>query len=215
MNKIIARAIVTACVLVTTAANAAWPDRTVTLIVPYAAGGISDVLARLTAEQLQASIQADLHRAERGRRRRHHRHGQCGARQARRLHAVVWPDRAAHAVAADRQGQLRPRQGFRAGVDRCIDAVRRHRQRRLSCEHARGIHRRGEKEAGHLHLCFGRRRQHDPCRLDVVSQERGLADDPRAVSRRRTGVHRHVCRQRPNAVGKPGRADAACRFRQR
>jgi tripartite-type tricarboxylate transporter receptor subunit TctC len=54
MNKIIARAIVTACVLVTTAANAAWPDRTVTLIVPYAAGGISDVLARLTAEQLQA-----------------------------------------------------------------------------------------------------------------------------------------------------------------
>ena len=54
MKKIIARAIVTACVLVTTAANAAWPDRTVTLIVPYAAGGISDVLARLTAEQLQA-----------------------------------------------------------------------------------------------------------------------------------------------------------------
>ena len=54
MKKIIARAIFAACVLVTTAANAAWPDRTVTLIVPYAAGGISDVLARLTAEQLQA-----------------------------------------------------------------------------------------------------------------------------------------------------------------
>jgi tripartite-type tricarboxylate transporter receptor subunit TctC len=39
-----------------TAAHAAWPDRPVTLIVPYAAGGISDVLARLTAEQLQAAF---------------------------------------------------------------------------------------------------------------------------------------------------------------
>lgn len=54
MKKIIARAIAAACVLATTAAHAAWPDRTVTLLVPYAAGGISDVLARLTAEQLQA-----------------------------------------------------------------------------------------------------------------------------------------------------------------
>ena len=31
-------------------ANAAWPERPVTLIVPFAAGGITDVLARLTAE---------------------------------------------------------------------------------------------------------------------------------------------------------------------
>ena len=34
------------------AAQAAWPDRTVTLIVPFSAGGITDVLARLTAERL-------------------------------------------------------------------------------------------------------------------------------------------------------------------
>src|SRR5258707_6683144 len=38
------------------AADAAWPDRPVTLVVPYAAGGITDVLARVTAEHLQTKL---------------------------------------------------------------------------------------------------------------------------------------------------------------
>ena len=53
MLKVFARTLAAACVLFATAAHAAWPDRPVTLIVPYAAGGITDVLARLTAEALQ------------------------------------------------------------------------------------------------------------------------------------------------------------------
>jgi tripartite-type tricarboxylate transporter receptor subunit TctC len=56
MIGIFARTFFVACALFATAANAAWPDRPVTLIVPYAAGGISDVLARLTAEQLQVAF---------------------------------------------------------------------------------------------------------------------------------------------------------------
>ena len=36
--------------------STAWPERAVTLIVPYAAGGITDVLARLTAEHLQSKF---------------------------------------------------------------------------------------------------------------------------------------------------------------
>jgi len=54
--KVFTRIVATACALCATAAHAAWPDRPVTLIVPYAAGGISDVLARLSAEQLQAAF---------------------------------------------------------------------------------------------------------------------------------------------------------------
>lgn len=42
--------------LVSNSASAAWPDRPVTLVVPYAAGGITDVLARVTAEHLQAKF---------------------------------------------------------------------------------------------------------------------------------------------------------------
>src|SRR6476659_11291509 len=56
MFKVLARAFFAAYLLCSTAANASWPDRPVTLIVPYAAGGITDVLARLTAEHLQRTF---------------------------------------------------------------------------------------------------------------------------------------------------------------
>lgn len=43
-------------ILAAGSANAAWPERTVTIVTPYAAGGIADVVARLTAERLQAGL---------------------------------------------------------------------------------------------------------------------------------------------------------------
>jgi tripartite-type tricarboxylate transporter receptor subunit TctC len=56
--KVLARIYVAAGVLMMTIANAhaAWPERTVTMIVPYAAGGVTDILARLVAERLQAAL---------------------------------------------------------------------------------------------------------------------------------------------------------------
>jgi tripartite-type tricarboxylate transporter receptor subunit TctC len=43
-------------VLFASAASAAWPERTVTLLVPFAPGGISDIMARVTAERLQTAF---------------------------------------------------------------------------------------------------------------------------------------------------------------
>jgi tripartite-type tricarboxylate transporter receptor subunit TctC len=39
-----------------TAAVAAWPERTVTIVNPFAPGGISDIIARLTAARLQGAL---------------------------------------------------------------------------------------------------------------------------------------------------------------
>ena len=52
MLKAFAGAALAASILVNSAAHAAWPDRPVTVIVPFAAGGLTDVMARLAAERL-------------------------------------------------------------------------------------------------------------------------------------------------------------------
>ena len=56
MRRVVIVAVLTASLGLATVANAAWPERPVTVIVPFAAGGIADVIARLTAEQLQAAF---------------------------------------------------------------------------------------------------------------------------------------------------------------
>jgi tripartite-type tricarboxylate transporter receptor subunit TctC len=49
----IRRVLVVTGVVLATAAHAAWPERPVTVMVPFTAGGITDVLARLMSERLQ------------------------------------------------------------------------------------------------------------------------------------------------------------------
>src|SRR5260221_5921557 len=39
-------------------AQAAWPERNVTVVTPYAAGGIADVVARLTTERLSSGLKS-------------------------------------------------------------------------------------------------------------------------------------------------------------
>jgi tripartite-type tricarboxylate transporter receptor subunit TctC len=56
MRRVVKGAVLTASLGLATVANAAWPERPVTVIVPFAAGGIADVVARLTADQLQAAF---------------------------------------------------------------------------------------------------------------------------------------------------------------
>jgi tripartite-type tricarboxylate transporter receptor subunit TctC len=60
MLRAIAGAALAAGVLSATAAHAAYPERTVTIVTPFAAGGIADVVARLTAERLQATLKQNF-----------------------------------------------------------------------------------------------------------------------------------------------------------
>jgi tripartite-type tricarboxylate transporter receptor subunit TctC len=54
MRRILTAAL--ALVLNASAAQAAWPERTVQVVVPFAAGGITDVVARIAAERLQSAF---------------------------------------------------------------------------------------------------------------------------------------------------------------
>jgi tripartite-type tricarboxylate transporter receptor subunit TctC len=60
MFRAIARSILIASTVAAVPAQAAWPERTVTIVTPYAAGGIADVVARLTAERLQSSLKQNF-----------------------------------------------------------------------------------------------------------------------------------------------------------
>ena len=60
MFRAIARGFLIATTLAAGSAHAAWPERTVTIVTPFAAGGIADVVARLTAERLQSSLKQNF-----------------------------------------------------------------------------------------------------------------------------------------------------------
>src|SRR6187401_2726738 len=60
MFRAIARSILVAATVAAGPAHAAWPERTVTIVTPFAAGGIADVVARLTAERLQSSLKQNF-----------------------------------------------------------------------------------------------------------------------------------------------------------
>jgi tripartite-type tricarboxylate transporter receptor subunit TctC len=60
MLRGIAYVAATVLVLATSAAQAAYPERTVTIITPFAPGGIADVVARLTAERLQSVLKQNF-----------------------------------------------------------------------------------------------------------------------------------------------------------
>src|SRR3546814_3126161 len=45
-----------ATLIMTSAAQAAWPDKTVTMVVPFPPGGSTDLIGRLLASRLEAQL---------------------------------------------------------------------------------------------------------------------------------------------------------------
>ena len=145
-------------------AQDAWPSRTITFIVPYAAGGYTDLVGRMTARYVEAGIGQDRRRRRPRRRRRHRRHAgrrQCGAR---RLHLLRLQHRRHLDRALHPEGRLRPGPRPRADRHREPDRAGRHRQEGPAGEddrRARGL-RQGSSRQAQLRL-ERRRRPHPLC----------------------------------------------------
>ena len=78
--KAMCAALLLAGVFAGDAAAQDYPNRPITVIVPFAAGGPADLLARILGAEMSGTAQAADDRRQRQRRRRHHRDGASGER---------------------------------------------------------------------------------------------------------------------------------------
>ena len=107
-----------------------YPSKPITIIVPFAAGGPTDTVARLLGQAMGADLKQTVIVENVGRRRRHRRRGARRPRGSGRLHALPAPHRPVHGARALPQAAVRRGQRLRAHRprDRRADDPRRARQ---------------------------------------------------------------------------------------
>ena len=93
----------------------AYPARSVRVIVPFAPGGATDIIARLILQELSKQLGQQFYVENLARCERQHRHRTSCQSSTRRLHRSLRIQLPCHESFYVRQAPLRSRQGFRAG----------------------------------------------------------------------------------------------------
>ena len=165
-------------------APSACTARALKIVVPLAAGGGADILARMLAEQIGRAQNVVRGGGEPPGRRHRDRHRGGGARRARRrdraAHQPGVPDQSAH-----QEGRLRSADEFRSGLQHGELPAGVRRAGELAAEDHGRHDRHGEGQAGLGHGGERRHRQPDAYRLRGAEEGDRAGNDLRAVSRAR------------------------------
>ena len=164
-----------------------YPTRPIRFIVPFPAGGVADVTARLIGQRLGEALGQNIIDRKPYRRERHARR-RCGDQgDAGRLHAPVHHRRFHHHADADAEGEFRSVQGShpdRPGRDRAAAAGRAcRRQHRIGP----GTDRAGQGQPGQDRLFVAGQRHHQSARGGMArhrSQSSNSCTCPIAAARR-------------------------------
>ena len=143
----LAAAFTLGCALAAPAAAQDYPTKNITLIVPFAAGGPTDVISRIIGEHMSRTLGHQLIIENVRRRRRHHRLDPRQARRAGRLHHHHRPH--GHACGLGRalsEAAIRPAHRFRADRSDRRHADPDSRQEGFSREGPQGVRRAREEE---------------------------------------------------------------------
>ena len=183
-----ARSLILAALVAAAApAQAAWPERPVTLVVPFTAGGITDLLARALAERLQAALKQpflveDLPGGA----------GVVAADHVLRAPAdgytlLFTPIFQIDMAPFTHKVKFDPVRDFKPIAAVAAEPVRHHGGRQRAGERPRVFHRLREGTAWQAELRVGGQRQPHAGLLGDLSQERRARHGPDALQGRRAG----------------------------
>ena len=141
-----------------------WPSRPITFVVPYGAGGYTDLVGRLTARFVEKALGKPVvvdNRAGAGGHCRHPGGRECAARW---LHVLRLQHRRhlGGAVRSTPEGELRPVARPRSRWRRQFDRTSHHRQEGPAAEDAGRACVRRQIQSGQAQLWFQRRWRLDP-----------------------------------------------------
>ncbi len=163
-----------------------FPTRSMTMVIPFAAGGPTDILGRVIAARMSEVLGQTRHGRECRRRRRHDRLGARRQRDARRLsvrarhrrHPCPGPD-ALQEPALQRGDRFHAGHSDRQRSDRAGNA------QGSAGQQFQGIRRLCQGEPGQDAVRLGRRRFGDASRLRAVELRHRRQCHARALSRHR------------------------------